>query len=42
MRWSNPSAGAEVPAQELKLIFGDGLLTEDFYDEKVAECEAAR
>ena len=42
MRWSNPSAGAEVPARELKLLFEDGLLTEDFYDEKVAECEAAR
>jgi hypothetical protein len=28
--------------RELKLLFEDGLLTDDFYDEKVAECEAAR
>jgi len=41
-RWSNPSAGAEVPARELKLLFEDGLLTGDFYHKKVAECEAAR
>ena len=28
--------------RELKLLFEDGLLTDDFYDRKVAECEAAR
>jgi hypothetical protein len=28
--------------RELKLLFEDGLLTDDFYDQKVAECEAAR
>jgi hypothetical protein len=28
--------------RELKILFGDGLLTDDFYDQKVAECEAAR
>ena len=28
--------------RELKLLFEDGLLTDDFYDEKVIECEAAR
>ena len=27
--------------RELKLLFEDGLLTDDFYDQKVAECEAA-
>jgi len=27
--------------RQLKLLFEDGLLTEDFYDRKVAECEAA-
>lgn len=42
VRWSNLSAGAEVPAREMKLLFEDGLLTDDFYDEKVAEYEAAR
>ena len=26
--------------RQLKLLFEDGLLTEDFYDRKVAECEA--
>jgi len=28
--------------RELKILFEDGLLTDDFYDQKVAECEAAR
>ena len=28
--------------RELKLLFEDGLLTDDFYDRKVTECEAAR
>jgi hypothetical protein len=28
--------------RRLKLLFEDGLFTEGFYDEKVAECEAAR
>ena len=28
--------------RQLKLLFEDGLLTDDFYDQKVAECEAAR
>ena len=28
--------------RQLKLLFEEGLLTDDFYDEKVAECEAAR
>jgi hypothetical protein len=28
--------------RELKLLFEEGLLTDDFYDHKVAECEAAR
>lgn len=28
--------------RQLKLLFEDGLLTDDFYDAKVAECEAAR
>ena len=28
--------------RELKLLFEEGLLTDDFYDQKVAECEAAR
>ena len=28
--------------RQLKLLFEDGLLTDDFYDEKVTECEAAR
>ena len=27
--------------RQLKLLFEDGLLTDDFYDQKVAECEAA-
>jgi hypothetical protein len=27
--------------RQLKLLFEDGLLTDDFYDRKVAECEAA-
>jgi hypothetical protein len=28
--------------RELKNIFEDGLLTDDFYNRKVAECEAAQ
>ena len=28
--------------RQLKRLFEDGLLTEDFYARKVAECEAAR
>ena len=28
--------------RELKLLFEEELLTDDFYDQKVAECEAAR
>ncbi len=28
--------------RELKLLFEEGLLTDDFYDQKVMECEAAR
>jgi hypothetical protein len=28
--------------RQLKLLFEEGLLTDDFYDEKVAECEAAQ
>jgi hypothetical protein len=28
--------------RQLKLLFEDGLITDDFYDAKVAECEAAR
>jgi hypothetical protein len=28
--------------RELKLLFEEGLLTDDFYDQKVAECEAGR
>jgi hypothetical protein len=28
--------------RELKLLFEEDLLTDDFYDQKVAECEAAR
>jgi hypothetical protein len=28
--------------RELKLLFEDGLLTDNFYEQKVAECEAAR
>jgi len=28
--------------RELKLLFEDGLLTDDFYDQKVADCEAGR
>jgi len=28
--------------RQLKLLFEEGLLTDDFYDGKVAECEAAR
>jgi hypothetical protein len=28
--------------RQLKLLFEEGLLTDDFYDQKVAECEAAR
>lgn len=28
--------------RQLKLLYEDGLLTDDFYDAKVAECEAAR
>jgi hypothetical protein len=28
--------------RELKLLFEEGLLTDDFYAQKVAECEAAR
>jgi hypothetical protein len=28
--------------RQLKLLFEDGLITDDFYDTKVAECEAAR
>lgn len=28
--------------RQLKLLFEEGLLADDFYDEKVAECEAAR
>ena len=27
--------------RQIKLLFEEGLLTEDFYDRKVAECEAA-
>jgi hypothetical protein len=27
--------------RELKLLYEDGLLTDDFYDQKVTECEAA-
>jgi hypothetical protein len=28
--------------RQLKLLFEEGLLTDDFYDQKVTECEAAR
>jgi hypothetical protein len=28
--------------RELKLLYEDGLITDDFYDRKVTECEAAR
>jgi len=28
--------------RQLKLLFEEGLLTDDFYEDKVAECEAAR
>jgi hypothetical protein len=28
--------------RQLKLLFEEGLVTDDFYDAKVAECEAAR
>lgn len=28
--------------RQLKLLFEDGLLTDDFYEEKVAECEPLR
>jgi hypothetical protein len=28
--------------RQLKLLYEADLLTDDFYDEKVAECEAAR
>jgi hypothetical protein len=28
--------------RELKLLFEEELLTDDFYDRKVAECETAR
>ena len=28
--------------RQLKLLFEEGLLTDDFYDQKVAECEEAR
>ena len=27
--------------RQLKVLFEDGLLMEDFYEERVAECEAA-
>ena len=46
---SSASAGPKFTKQqiagrlrELKLLFEEGLLTDDFYDQKVAECEAAR
>jgi hypothetical protein len=28
--------------RQLKILYGDGLLTDDFYDRKVAECEAVQ
>jgi hypothetical protein len=28
--------------RELKLLYEDGLLTADFYEQKVAQCEAGR
>ena len=28
--------------RQLKILYGEGLLTDDFYDQKVAECEALR
>ena len=28
--------------RQLKILFEDGLITDDFYHEKVMECEAAR
>ena len=28
--------------RQLKMLFEEGLLTDDFYNDKVAECEAAR
>ncbi len=28
--------------RQLKLLFEEGLLTDDFYEQKVTECEAAR
>ena len=34
--------GANFTPRQLKLLFEDGLLTEDFYARKVAECEAAQ
>jgi hypothetical protein len=47
-----PAAPAAKPAftkqqvasrlRQLKALFEDGLLTDDFYDRKVAECEAAQ
>jgi hypothetical protein len=28
--------------RQIKLLYEEGLLTDDFYDEKVAECEAVQ